>query len=228
MNDEPINPPAPTRTYASQDQALADRINLYRGAIILARTRPELFEPLRPRGYDDAAFAVGIDRCDAAQTTFTARQNAQAAQQEASALEKIARKAARDGFSDFRKIVRAVFRANPAAQTALGATGRVPADLEKFLTLATAAYTSALQHTDYLAALALRGLDQTAIQAEQAKLEALIQASADHETAKALAIRATAERNAAAKDLDTWWSQFRAIAQVTFKDRPDLLHQLGL
>lgn len=228
MNDEPINPTAPARTYASQDQDLADRINLYRGVIILARTRPELLGPLRLRGYDDNAFAAGIARCDAAQTTFTARQNAQAVQQEASALEKIARKTARDGFSDFRKIVRAVFQTNPAAQTALGATGRVPADLEKFLTLATAAYTSALQHPDYLPALTQRGLDQTAIQTEQTNLETLIQANAAHETAKALAIRATAERNAAAKDLDAWWSQFRAIAQVTFKDRPDLLHQLGL
>jgi hypothetical protein len=228
MNDELIDPSVPIRTYASQDQDLANRINQYRTALTLARTSPELLNLLQPRGYDDVAFAAGIVLCDAAQVTFTARQNAQAAQQGASALEQAARKAARDGFYDFRKIVRAVFRTDLAAQTALGAAGRVPSDQEKFLTLAAAAYTSALQHPDYLAALTQRGLDQIAIQAEQAKLETLFQANAIHEAAKAAAIHATSERNADAKALDDWWAQFRDIARVALKDRPDFLYQLGL
>ncbi len=228
MNDQPTVPSAPARTYASQDQALANRINQYRGALILARDSSELLSLLQPRGYDDAALAAGIALCDAAQVAFTARQSAQAAQQAAQLAEQAARQVARDGFQDFRKIARAVFRADPAAQTALGATGRVPSDQEKFLTLATAAYAAVLEHSDYLAALTQRGLDQSVIQAEQAKLEALVQANAAHEVAKAAAMRATAERNAAAKAMDDWWAQFRAIAQVALKDRPDLRYELGI
>jgi len=217
-----------TTPRSSQDQALANRINQYRTTLTTAQANPELLDLLRPRGYDEVAFGVGLSRCDAAQTTFTARQNAIADRQEAAAAEKAARQAARDGFTDWRKTVRAVFRTNPAAQTALGATGRVPADQEKFLTLANASYTTALENSDYQTALTNRGYDPPAIQAEQAKLQALLQTSAAHEAAKGAAVRATAERDAAAKAMDEWWFEFRAIAQVALKDRPDLLIGLGL
>ena len=127
-----------------------------------------------------------------------------------------------------RKIARAVFKDNATAQGNLGVTGRVPDDQEKFLTLASAAYASALSHSTYMTALARRGYNQEAIEAEQARLEAVTQTNSAHETAKAAAVRATTERDAAAKALDDWWAEFRAVAQVALKDRPDFLGLLGL
>jgi len=119
--------------------------------------------------------------------------------------------AARAGLADFRKIARQVFKDNANAQSNVGVTGRVPDDEEKFLTFATAAYESALSHSTYLTALSRRGYAQAALQAEQAKA----------------AVRATTLRDEA-KSLDAWWAEFRAVAQVVLKDRPDLLGLLGL
>ena len=73
-----------------------------------------------------------------------------------------------------------------------------------------------------MTALARRGYNQAAIEAEQARLDAVTQTNSAHETAKAAAVRATTDRDAAAKALDDWWAEFRAVAQVALKDRPDL------
>ncbi len=224
---DPIELIEPKRPRASQDQRLANRINQYRTALTSALANPELLGRLQTRGYDEAALNAGLALCDAAQAAFNARQSALAEAKAFSVSEQAARKAAREGFMDFRKTVRAVFE-DVAALTALGAKERMPGDQEKFITLATAAYAAALGNTAYLTALTSYGYDQSVIQAEQAKLEALVQASAAHETVKAAAVHATAERNAAARAMDSWWSQFRAIANVTLKDRPDLKLELGL
>ena len=119
-----------------------------------------------------------------------------------------------------------MFKGNESAKSSLGVGGRAPDDQEKFLTVATVSYASALAHSTYLTALIRRGYNQAAVQAEQAKLKALTEADAAHQVAKAAAKRATADRDSAAKALDAWWAEFRAVAQVALKERPDLLAQL--
>jgi hypothetical protein len=224
VNDDTPTPAAPEarRPHASQDQALANRIGANRAALTAVQDNAELGALLASRGYDVAAIVAGLALCDAALTGYTARQNALADQQQASAAAQAVEAAARAGFDDFRTIARAVFQSDPPAQTALGATGRVPPDREKFLIVAAAAYASALARAGYLAALSKRGYDRAALEAGQTQLTALIQADAAHETAKTAATRATAVRDAAVKTLDAWWIEFRAVARVVLKGRPDL------
>lgn len=232
MNDSPISLPAPAATggrgRANQDQALANRINQARAALTFAQGHAELAGLLGPRGYGATALAQGVALCDAAQAGFNARNESQAAQQVAVAALQAAEQAARAGFNDFRVIARAVFRRDAAAQGALQVTGRVSRDREQFLTAASAGYAAALGNAGYLAALEPRGYGPAALQAEQARLAGLTQADAAHEAARAAAQRATAARDAAVKTLDGWWAEFRAIAHVTLKERPDLRNALGV
>lgn len=229
MNDTPA-PAAPEarRSHASQDQALANRIGAYRAALTTVQDNAELGALLQDRGYDAAALAAGLALCEAALAGYTARQNALTGQQQASAAAQTAEATARAGFDDFRTIARAVFQSDRPAQNALGAAGRVPPDREKFLIAAAAAYASALDHADYLAALCKRGYHRAALEAGQAQLTALIQADAGHENAKAAATRATAARDATVKTLDAWWTEFRAVARVALKGRPDLAGALAV
>lgn len=224
MSENATPQPAPVvqRAYARQDQTLANQINQTRTALITCQGQAELSALLETRGYDAAAIAAGLALCDAAQAGFNARNEALAGQLQASAAMQAADRAARAGFDDFRTIARAVFAGDPAAQRALGATGRVSHDQQQFLTAAAAAYAAALSHPAYLTALSKRGYTQAALTAEQARLEALTQASAAHEAAKAAAQRATAGRDAARKTLGAWWAEFRAVARVALKARPDL------
>ena len=226
MSDQPA--PAPRRQRADQDRALANRINQYRTALIAAQGNAELIELLAGRGYDAAALAAGLALCEAAQTAFTARQQAMAAQSEAAIASRAADEAARSGFDDFRKIARALFKTNPAARQSLGVDGRPPDDREQFLTAASAAYSAALADNTLLTALARRGYPQAALEAEQGKLAALTTASAAHDRAQDAAKRATATRDSAAKALTGWWLEFQAVAKVALKNRSDLWGQLGL
>lgn len=227
-NVTPPSAPVARRTYARQDQTLANQIGQTRTALIASQANAELLALLEPRGYDAAAIAAGLALCDAAQAGFNARQEALAGQLQASLAAQAADRAARAGFDDFRGIARAVFAGDPAARRALGATGRVAHDQEQFLTVATAAYAAALDHPAYLAALSKRGYTPAALAVEQARLAALTQASAAHQAAKAAAQRATAERNAARKTLAAWWAEFRGVARVALKARPDLAGLLGV
>jgi hypothetical protein len=230
MNDNPPLTPAPAapRPRASQDQALANRINQYRAALTFVQGHAELGALLAGRGYTTAVISQGLTLCDAAQAGFNARNEAQATQQAAVVALRTAEQAARAGFADFRVIARAVFRQDTSAQSALNVTGVAPHDREQFLTKASAAYAAALEYAAYGELLGRRGYDPAGLQAEQAKLTALTQAAVTHELARAAAQRATAERDAAAQTLDAWWAEFRAVARVVLKGRPELARALGV
>jgi hypothetical protein len=230
---EPTPPATPTpvppkRTRANQDQALANRINQYRAAINFAKTNPTISSLMQTRGYDGDEFDSGIALCDATQAKFTLRQTTSAAEKQANADAQQSEKMARSGFDDFRKIGRVVLKNNIAARSALQLDGRVPSDNEIFLTTASSAYGTVLTTPDYLTALSKRGLNPSALQAEQAKLDALRQVRLAQSNAQSDAKRATVERDAAAKLLDAWWAEFRAVAQVALKEHTGLLQELGL
>jgi hypothetical protein len=178
---------------------------------------------MQPRGYDAAGLLEGVQGCDLAQEKFNARQLALDSKGAASKAYKAADSAARSGYTDFSRIAGKVMAANPTAKAALVIPARLLKDQDKFLTNVEAAYNTALARSTYLAALSKRGYTAEAIQAEQAKLQALTQAGAAYDTAVEAATRTTAERKAAVKALKTWWDEFYATAQVALKDRPDLL-----
>lgn len=224
-NPQPSEPPA-KKPRAAQDQADANLINTYRTRLTAIMSNTASVASLTPRGYDMAGLTEGLAACDLAQDKFNARQLAMDEKSAASKAAKQADKAARDGYADFAKIAAKVFKDNPTAKAAVVVSSRQLTDQEKFLTNVEAAYNAVTARVTYQAALSKRGYSADAIQAEQAKLRAVTTTSAAHEAAKQAATRATAERVAALKALNTWWGEFAATAQVALKDRPDLMKLL--
>jgi hypothetical protein len=222
---EPIEP-SPKKPRATQDQTDANLINTYRTRLTAILNQVEALASLQARGYDKAGLAEGIAACDLAQEKFNARQLAMDEKSSTSKAAKQAEKAARTGYADFAKIAAKVFKDNPTAKAAVVVSSRQLTDQEKFLTNVEAAYNAVTARVTYQAALSKRGYDAVAIQAEQAKLKAVTATSAAFETAKQAATRATAERVAAMKALNAWWSEFNVTAQVALKDRSDLLRLL--
>ena len=225
MTESPA-PTKPVRSYAAQDQRLADRITAARQIIETVRADAELTALLAGRGYDQAALAEGLVLQEAAQTAFAARQMAMAALQAANAALQVADAAARRAYTDFRATARAVFTA-PADRTALGLAGIAPKDTQKFITQARASYAAA-QAAPYQAPLSTYGYPQTAIAAATAALDALAAADERQNAAAGAARQATADRDAAAKALTAWVSRFRQIAKVALRDRPALAQKLLL
>ena len=230
MTDSPIPQPAEPpakKPHAAQDQATANLINTCRTSLTAAGGHAALLALTGSRGYDAAGLAEGLAACNLAQDKFNARQIAMDNKRVAAKALKVADAAARTGYADFSRIAAKVFQDNPTAKAAVIIPARQIQDQDKFLTTVDGAYNTALARSTYLAALSKRGYTQAALQAEQAKLQALTQASAANEAALAAATRATTERNAAVKALKTWWAEFYATAQVALKDRPDLLGLLN-
>jgi hypothetical protein len=181
---------------------------------------------LAARGYNAAKLQEGLDLQQAAQAALTVRQTAIGAQKQAVAAADGAESTARHTFDDFRETARAVFTA-AADRSALGVTGSVPKDQQKFITTARASYTAA-QAEPYQAALATYGFPEQTIAAALATLDAFTTAIEAQKSAVGATTQATADREAAVKTLNAWVKQFSKIAGVALKSQPALAKRLGL
>jgi hypothetical protein len=225
MSDEPAPTPAPTpkpaSRHADQDQDVANLITEIKQMIGAAQGDAALGALLAARGYNAAKLDEGQRLQAAAQDAFNARQTAMAAQKQAASAQADAESAARQSYTDFRKIARTIFTA-PADQSALGLTGEIPRDAQKFITTARASYTAA-QSAPY-AALAGYGFPAEAL----AALDAFSNAAQAQNAAAAQAVKATADRDAAVDALKQWNKQFKSVAAVALRGQPAQAKKLGL
>ncbi len=209
-----------------QDQRIADRISAAGQLIEAARQDPEIAAIMANYGYDGLAFDVGQAHQQAAQGAFNARQTAMAARDQAALALKEARAAVRRTYANFRRVARAIYT-DTTDRTALALRGNIPGDDQKFLTLVRASYAAAAI-APYQTKLATYGYPVETLTDMVAELDAFSAADDAQNTAAAAAKQATADRNAAVKEMDAWVRQFTAIARVSLKDRPDLIDKLLL
>jgi hypothetical protein len=227
MSEPTPTPAAPKRGRSNQDQRIADRIAAAHQTLLLVQSDSELAALLAGRGYDAARLAEGQALQVAAQAAFTGRQRAAADQTAATAALVAADAAARRAYNDFRVTARVVFP-EPAASQALGLAGAAADDRQKFITAARASYDVALNTAAYLAELARFGYAQAALETARGLLDALTAADAAQEAAKAAAMQATRQRDAAAAALDAWLRRFRTVAKIAARGRPGLALKLGV
>ena len=168
----------------------------------------------------------GFSRQNEAMTAYTARHMAISDQSQATNAVIEAQRAAREAYSDFRKIGRVVFKAD-ITRTALGMTGPVPSDRARFIHLARTGFEMALK-PDYAPALARRGLTAAVFEANLALVAALVAADEAQVAAMAAARQATANRTAAMARLNAWFNEFRGIAKVAFRQHPEWIGALKI
>lgn len=216
-----------TRKNAEQDQAMANAIGASAKLIQTALDNPEALGLLAARGYDGAALEEALTtKYEPAQAGFDARQVAMGIQSgKAKALVETEERERKD-FADYREIARTCFPL-AADRLALGLNGSASKDLQKFLTTAAASY-SAGKKAPYTEKLTLRGYSPALIDAELEGLKAIANLAQAAANAKGAAKKATDTRDAAAKALKEWTSEFRKVTKRTLRGRPDLLSALEL
>jgi hypothetical protein len=222
MNSQSVN--IKIRRKDQQDQRIANRLTAIQQVFIAIKDNPDAMLALSERGYPDLDEGFFIQ--EAAFQAYVARNMAMAAQSEATAAVIASKRAAREAYSDFRKIARVVFK-DDITRTALGLTGRVPVDRARFIHLARAGFEAALT-PDYAPTLARRGLSQPALEANLASLDALLAADEAQIAAKAAARQATANRTLAVARLDAWFGEFRGVAKVAFRHHPEWIGLLKI
>jgi hypothetical protein len=224
---EPTATDKPKRKASPQDQASINRINEYHTRLIAVKANRPLADLLQARGYDDAGLDEGLAVIGAAQMSFNAIESTRDDYKQAAVAVRAADKDVRLSFANFRKIVGGAFKDDPAAKSALKATGRIPADQQQFFSYADGAYENALKRP-YITVLGKRGYTPGAIAAERAKLTALTAAIAGLRTTEDAKKNTVRQRTAAVKAANRWWAEFSAVADVVTQDQSQWRGQLGL
>ena len=209
---------------ADQDQIIANFIGNMEGNLDALDGDPELAERMAKRGFVETRREEGRGALGELKATFQTRQVKLGTQGEKATLSDVAEKVAQTKYADFRGTVRTAFTA-PDTRRALGVSGSVPKDTEKFLTLAETGYNAAAQ-APYIAPLEGYGLDATERAASLASLTAFRAAREGHRSAIASAKAATKERDDAYKVALKWNRDLLRMAKIALRDRPDLLAKL--
>ena len=201
--------PKPKATRADQDQRIQNDITQYVQDIQAVRDDTALAAALSELGFDSAALDEGDTHAVSAQSAYTQRQIAMGAEEASLKIATDADETARRRFVHYRDVVRIAYPRDPASRKALGATGSVPKDRQKLVTMARAAYQSAGQ-APYAAALAKRGYNAASLGAAELLRDSLDSATAALTAASRAAVEATTARNDAYRTLTDWGTPFRA------------------
>lgn len=225
ITDQTVLSTKPVKRKTDQDQRIADKITADWQYLKAVKADAEISAILAARGYTPDKLAEGFDLQRATQSAFTYRQTTLATQSRATAgLSGNA--AVREIYIDFRDTVRAITDFTASDRAALKASGAIPNDRQKMITLARASYQAA-QTEPFASILATYGYPLTAIATALAALDVCAAADIEQNLAVGNAAKATADRNAAVKTLDAYMKQLRSIAKVALRQRPDLLKKLN-
>ncbi|HVU24557.1 MAG TPA: hypothetical protein VHE13_10565 [Opitutus sp.] len=228
-NNPPAGKPAPAatkRTHAIQDQTVANAISEAAQIIDKALANADILALLAPRGYDATELQAGLALQAAAQAAFNARLASLGAAAEAKKARDAAWVAARAEFTDFRGTVQAKYP-DAVTRKALGASGVIAGDLQKFVTSATAAYQAA-QQPPHAEALAKRSFTAQRLNAAIAALQALLAADNAFKSAEGAAGADLRNRDAAVASLGAWMREFRKNAKLALKKNPAFVTTLGV
>jgi hypothetical protein len=180
--------------------------------------------PLVSRGFDTQKIDAGLALQLAAQARFNERQAAMGQQEDCTQRLNEAATATRQSYADFRKTVTAVYKSK-GQRTALGCTGKVPKDLQQFITVAIASYTTA-QTQPYQTDLTPFGYPAATLTAHLTALTQINVLREQQASAIGNAVTATHRRNNAHGALMDWVRQLRGIAAVTFRAQPEQAEKL--
>ena len=219
----PALPTTPTSApRADFDQQLANELTVTASLIGAALDRPDVLAEL---SYSIVEIDEGRALHVAAQQAFNARQQAVSTSSTVNKTRDQLLASVREDFSAYRATVQANFP--DEVRTALGAGGRVPADIQKFITLVRSAYATA-QQAPYASVLAKRKLTQAVLTAYIAQVDELVALDGKAKAADQGATAATQMRDEAGMDLRKWIGSFRKQSKADLRKFPELRAQLDL
>ncbi|HEY6168257.1 MAG TPA: hypothetical protein VI454_09480 [Verrucomicrobiae bacterium] len=211
---------------SAQDQQIANEISTAEQAITGAMEQTDVLARLKPRSYDEKELKKGLSLQEAAQEAFNTRQQRAGTAAQAKQMRDTAEKTAREQFSDYRQTCQANYLRRDDRK-ALGASGRVPTDIEKFITTARAAYTAAGQ-VPYGDTLAVYGYDEEKLKEAFVGLASVAEAEGEYRARAGEAKGATKDRDTAHREMKKWFGKFKKIAKLALKGQPGLREMLKI
>jgi hypothetical protein len=222
----PVPPAAPTVHRNVQNKIITAYVTDAESFLTTASTDTDIQPILDGHGYDAAEFAAGMTLVDAASGGVARRQEKLGGKKEAADELHLSASGARDTYAAFREIARAVFPAQ-GDRVALGLTGDVPEDFQRFVTTAHTSYTNAGKPA-YTAKMTKRGYAPARLTTLLANLDSFTHDKSKKDEASGEAIEATEERNTAYVALRTYMKELKGVARGALRGKAGLLAKLEL
>jgi len=235
MADEIITPATATQSSTQTDTTTlsspyesAEHI-FQRYKITLANAkRPDAQTFLSQYNYTDKRIDEGLLILQNA-STLTAAQRKEKGEQLAASLERDnAYAGVRKNFLKTRTIAREAFSSDPSAFAALNLSGPTKTTVSGISKQADTFYANLLGTPAFVETMSYYGYTKEKLTAEQQLLQTLLDTSALHKQEYSEAVKATVTRDEALDALDAWMGKFYTVANVAFKEAPQMLKAFGL
>lgn len=149
-------------------------------------------------------------------------------QQVATAEVNSALKIARKVYQDLAKLCRVVFAKQPGTLARLGLNKPMPRPMDDFVVAADTLFNWNEHTQDIKDALEAKTYDSSKVSQERSKIAALNVARQTQKGFMGDAQEAKAAQRTALKELHEWYMEFRKLARLALKDKPQLLEKLGI
>jgi hypothetical protein len=212
---------------SSTNETIEQQLSHASIAIGNALAEPSLAQALAGFGYSTERLRQGSALCENAQTLYQRQKSAYGDAQTANDAYAAALELAQATYMRYLKVARVALEGERGSLQKLGLAGERKRTRAAQLAQARQFYANALFDPAILARLTAFGMSQSMLVAGQRQFEAAAQADATRRQRQGTAQYATRERNAALAALASWMHDFRQVARVALRDKPQLLHMLG-
>ena len=135
---------------------------------------------------------------------------------------------ARAAYQGLAKLARVVFAKQPGPLATLGLDEAMPRRMDPFAVAAVKLFNYNGYSQAMKDALAAKSYDSEEISAGRGALAALDAAREVQADLIGTAQRCTADQSTALKELNAWYMEFRKLARIALKDKPQFLKRLGI
>ena len=219
-------PTAPKLKRSVQNQAIQNYIGEAETFLITVGSDEEIHPVMEQHGYDADELARGDRLLRTAANAFGVRLTGIAGKTEKHEDLISSDEQARNDYAAFRSIARAAFPAQ-ADRIALGLTGNVPHDLQKFVTLAHTSYTNAAK-ASWTTKMTKRGYAPARLTTLNNALDALTGTESDSAVAAGEAEQTTEARDNAYNALKEFIKEAHGVARGAFRGNAGALTKLKL
>jgi hypothetical protein len=179
-------------------------------------------------GYDDTKVAAGKALLDSVNALHQTQIKEYGEQYEASDSLKKAREAANLAYMRLLKIARIALKDDVAAYQKLNLLGDRRQSLSGWLGQSKQFFLNMLEDASIQGKMANFGITLEQIQAGKALVDQVEAANATHKKEMGEAQQATINRDSKMDELDSWLTDYVAIARIALEDTPQYLEKLGI
>jgi hypothetical protein len=216
---------APT---VAANQKIDTLLNSAHIAITNALTNPQIRGYLSDFGYTPERLQQGKLLYEAALAAHQQQRADYGDQRNATNTMNQSWETAQKTYMRYLKVARIAFKGNPGVATRLGLDGERKRTLSGWLAQANQFYTNALNAPELLTQLREYGITSDKLKAGQAEVQAVAAANQAQKTEKGDAQTATQTKEKAIAALQSWMSDFTAIARLALESDRQLLEGLGI